>query len=163
MHGERSPENFGDAPNTSMAYAASSRATFDAFLSSTETNAPTLPEKAQVASSRGTSDRLGRSRRRLGSQRHDLLVALRVINSIEREMVDAEWEGWLEDENFKCKHVKTLMQQNQTTPLDQGSQQPSGIGSKERTQIMSWYGLYCGSCAQEKELLAAQQMGSIKR
>ncbi|KAL8656109.1 MAG: hypothetical protein Q9226_002784 [Calogaya cf. arnoldii] len=139
------------------------RATFDAFLSSTEVNAPTIAEKAQVASRKGTSDRLGRSRRRLGSQRHDLLVALRVINSIEREMVDAEWEGWLEDENLKCKHVKTLMQQNQSTSFDQGSQQPSGIGSQDRKQIMSWHGVYCGSCAQEKELLAAKQRGSVER
>ncbi|KAL8751199.1 MAG: hypothetical protein Q9199_006585 [Rusavskia elegans] len=145
------------------------RATFDAFLSSTEMNAATIPEKAQAASRKGSFDRLGRSRRRLGSQRHDLLVALRVINSIEREMVDAAWEGWLEDENMKCKHVKRLMQQNRTASFnsevsaDQGSQQLSGIRSQDRTQIMSWHGVYCGSCAQEKELLAAKQVESVKR
>lgn len=168
MRGERSPGEFPSC-YTSMAYTASSRATFDAFLSSTEMNAATIPEKAQVASRKGSFHRLGRSRRRLGSQRHDLLVALRVINSIEREMVDAAWEGWLEDENMKCKHVKSLMQQNRTASFnsevsaDQGSQQLSGIRSQDRTQIMSWHGVYCRSCAEEKESLAAKQVESVKR
>ncbi|CAO1599792.1 SNF1-interacting protein [Xanthoria calcicola] len=141
------------------------RATFDAFLSSTDMNAVTIAEQGPVAGRKGSFDRLGRWRRRLGSHRHDLLVALRVINSIERGMVDAEWEGWLEEENMKCKHMKTLMRQNRTAPSDsgdQGSQQPSGVGSPDRTQIMLWHGVYCGSCAQEKELLVAKQVESVK-
>lgn len=148
-----------------MTYTASSRATFDAFLSSTDMNAVTIAEQGPVASRKGSFDRVGRWRRRLGSHRHDLLVALRVINSIERGMVDAEWEGWLEEENMKCKHMKTLMRQNRTAPSDsgeQGGQQPSGMGSQDRTRIMSWHGVYCGSCAQEKELLVAKQVESAK-
>lgn len=89
---------------------------------------------------------------------------MRVINSIEQEMVDAEWEGWLEDENMKCKQVKTLMEQNRTaTSVEVGSSQlPSGIGSRERTQMLSWHRVYCGSCAQEKELMLTKQVGSVK-
>ncbi|KAL8899361.1 MAG: hypothetical protein Q9192_001614 [Flavoplaca navasiana] len=140
------------------------RATFDAFLSSTELDAPIIPEQARVADRKGSFDRLGRSRRRLGSRRHELLVAMRVINSIEQEMVDAEWEGWLEDENMKCKQVRTLIQQNRTaSSAEVGSQRQLGIGSLERTQMLSWHRDYCGSCAQEKELMSAKQVGSVKR
>ena len=147
-----------------MANTTNSRATFDALLSSTDMDAPTLQGKSQITSRKAPFDRLGRSRRRLGSQRHDLLVALRVINSIEREMVDAEWEVWLEDENMKCKQVKTIMQQNRTKSLaETGSQRPSEIGSQERAHILSWHRDYCGSCAQEKESMLAKQVGSVKR
>ena len=89
---------------------------------------------------------------------------MRVINSIEQEMVDAEWEGWLEDENMKCKQVTTLMQHNRTaSSAEVGSQRPSGMGSQERRQMLSWHRVYCGSCAQEKELMSAKQVGSMKR
>ncbi len=150
-------------------HTPSSRATFDTLLTNTETSALTVPAQPLVSSSPGSFDRLRRSRRRLGSQRHDLLVALRVVNSIEREMVDAEWEGWLEDENTKCERMKMMMQGNRTTSFngsvspEKDGQQPSGIGRRDRTQIVSWHGVYCGSCAQEKGLLIAKQMGSVDR
>ncbi|KAL8673367.1 MAG: hypothetical protein Q9168_002214 [Polycauliona sp. 1 TL-2023] len=145
------------------------RATFNAFLGSTELDPPTNPEKAQDAGNKGSFDRLGRSRRRLGSQRHDLLVAMRVINSIERELVDAEWEGWVMDENAKCQQVKNLMGRNRTASFDRdvsaqtGNHPPVGMDSLDRTQVMSWHGVYCGSCAQEKEMMVAKQMGSVEQ
>ncbi|KAL8863651.1 MAG: hypothetical protein Q9178_000334 [Gyalolechia marmorata] len=153
----------------SGAHGSACRATFDTLLTNTETSALMVPAQPLVASSPGSFDRLRRSRRRLGSQRHDLLVALRVVNSIEREMVDAEWEGWLEDENVKCERMKMVMQENRTTSfngnvsLEKDGQQPSGIGRRDRTQIVSWHGVYCGSCAQEKKLLVAKQMESVDR
>ncbi|KAI9873977.1 MAG: SNF1-interacting protein, partial [Pleopsidium flavum] len=50
-----------------------------------------------------TARRLRRTRQHLGSYRHDLLVAMRVVNSVEQEMLRAEWENWLLDETNRCK------------------------------------------------------------
>lgn len=153
---------------THLADLASSHATFGAFLSSTETSPPAVSGNRHTTS-QGPFDRLRRSRQRLGSKRHDLLVALRIINGIEREMVDAEWESWLEDENIKCKQISILLQENGTESFGGevsyklGGQKLSGTSHPNRTQIGSWHAAYCGSCAQEKEFLVAKQMGSIER
>ncbi|KAL8768791.1 MAG: hypothetical protein Q9209_005080 [Squamulea sp. 1 TL-2023] len=142
-----------DVCYTYLANQASSRATFDAFLSSTETSPAGVSAKPHFTSY-GPFDRLRRSRQRLGSKRHDLLVALRIVNGIEREMVDAEWESWLEDESLKCKQISMLLQ---------GGQQLSGSSHPNRTQIASWHAAYCGSCAQEKKFLVAKQMEAEER
>ncbi|EAQ91219.1 hypothetical protein CHGG_03154 [Chaetomium globosum CBS 148.51] len=47
------------------------------------------------ATSRATARRVRRVRQRMGAYRHDLLVAMRVVNKVEREMLHAEWESWL--------------------------------------------------------------------
>lgn len=39
---------------------------------------------------KSTAKRLRRTRQHLGSYRHDLLVAMRVVNNVEREMMRAE-------------------------------------------------------------------------
>lgn len=40
---------------------------------------------------RSTARRLRRTRQNLGSYRHELLVAMRVVNNVEREMIRAEY------------------------------------------------------------------------
>lgn len=54
-----------------------------------------------------------RTRQRLGIYRHELLVALRVINSVEKELIGAEWERWLRLENNKCRAIKRLLDENE--------------------------------------------------
>ncbi|KAA8894795.1 hypothetical protein FN846DRAFT_972690 [Sphaerosporella brunnea] len=53
--------------------------------------------------------RLGIGRQRLGMVRHDLVVALRVVNGIERDLVKAEWERWREDERRRCRLARRLL------------------------------------------------------
>ena len=55
--------------------------------------------------SRAAARRLRRTRQRLGGYRHDLLVAMRLVNSVERELLRSEWENWLLDENLRCDQV----------------------------------------------------------
>ncbi|KAL8820541.1 MAG: hypothetical protein Q9223_001252 [Gallowayella weberi] len=156
--------------HTYIAHTLSSRATFDTFLGSTEVDLATASGGAvrRNVAGPGSFGGLRRSRQRLGTRRHDLLVALRVINSIEREMVEAEWEEWLEEENARCKQMAMLILKNRTVPFtgDHGKevsdQQPSGNRDADRTRVLSWHENYCGSCAREKEVMNnVGQIGSV--
>lgn len=147
-----------------------SRAIFDTFLRSTEVDFPTGSGgavRSKVGGS-GSFGRLRRSRQRLGSQRHDLLVALRVVNSIEREMVEAQWEAWLNEENAMCKQTEVLMDRNHTGSHIGGDgqrvddQQRSEVGLPERSQVVAWHQDYCGSCAREKQVMDVEQAGSVE-
>ena len=94
---------------------------------------------------------LRKSRQHLGSQRHDLLVAMRVVNSIEREMVQAQWENWLVEENARCKRVGALIQQNTTELMAEKSnstQKTLGVDPARLERIRIWHRDYCDSCNQ---------------
>ena len=102
--------------------------------------------------------RLQRTRQILGSQRHDLLVAMRVVNRIEREIVGAEWEHWVIDESSRCKHVGALLRRNSTltpTPKDQKEQQLLELvkDPRELEKVHEQYDRYCSSCNLERASL----------
>src|SRR5271154_7385946 len=61
---------------------------------------------------RSTARRLRRTRQHLGSYRHDLIVAMRVVNNVEREILKAEWENWLLDENTRSKQVQMMIRES---------------------------------------------------
>lgn len=71
-----------------------------------------LAQSKHSRHARNASLKLMRTRQRLGMHRHELLVALRVINSVERELIGAEWERWLRLENNKCRAIKRLLDEN---------------------------------------------------
>jgi hypothetical protein len=112
---------------------------------------------------RSTAKRLRRTRQHLGSYRHDLIVAMRVVNNIEREMLRAEWENWLLDENTRCKQVQTMLRENRTnTPpsrrtkgadTKQGSDAPDWEKSGRLDELRTWQEEYCSSCSLEQSLL----------
>ena len=85
--------------------------TFQSIVNSTDLDAPYHDAGAGFASATGkaTARRLRRTRQRLGTYRHDLLVAMRVVNGIEREMIQSEWENWLADENLRCEQVSNML------------------------------------------------------
>ena len=114
---------------------------------------------------RSTARRLRRTRQHLGSYRHDLMVAMRVVNNVEREMLKAEWENWLLDENTRCKQAQKMLRENQGN--NRGNISPSKkikggdsqrvLEAKERERMEKMAGLkkwqeeYCGSCRLEQE------------
>ncbi|CAG8973278.1 hypothetical protein HYALB_00000040 [Hymenoscyphus albidus] len=114
-------------------------------------------------STQATARRLHRTRQHLGSYRHDLVVAMRVVNSIEREMMNAEWENWLLDENARCKQVQTILQENRARPTKgknlkrDSTQQVLSAKERERSEkledMREWHHEYCGSCKSEQELM----------
>lgn len=93
--------------------------------------------------------RLQKSREYLGMQRHDLLVAMRVVNSIEREVLQAEWENWLLEENVKCKHLEALLSQNTTKLSAENGQHPLDLDPGRLEDLRAWQQQYCENCHQE--------------
>jgi len=61
-----------------------------------------------------------------------------MVNSIERETLQAEWDNWLLDENIKCDQIGQLLKSGNHTPGD-------------APRIQEWYNDYCTSCRAEQE------------
>jgi hypothetical protein len=117
---------------------------------------------------RSTARRLHRTRQHLGSYRHDLVVAMRVVNSIEREMMQAEWENWLLDENTRCKQVRTILTEDRQAPLSSskskskpGNDQKSfNLDEAKRNKLANmriWHEEYCGSCKLEQDTMMRER------
>ena len=119
----------------------------------------------------------------MGAYRHDLLVAMRVVNKVEREMVQAEWESWLEGEARRCEQARELLltarggrrQQQQggqivgVVPSEEEHRQweESGggdgdeagrEGQQRRAALREWFADYCTSCAVEQRKVV-ERMG----
>ena len=57
----------------------------------------------------GLGGRIREGRERLGLHRHDLVVALRVVNTLEQELVRAEWARWVQAEARRCRTARKVM------------------------------------------------------
>jgi hypothetical protein len=112
------------------------RQNFNALLAQTDPASPPLTSRPTQDSDSKTLSRLQRTRHNFGTYRHDLLVALRVIERVEKETITAEWESWVSNEVGRCKATKRL--------IDEGAE--SGV--KE------WWRNYCGSCEGENKVVA---------
>jgi len=121
-------------------------------------------------------------RQRLGGYRHDLLVALRVVNGVEREMVRAEWEAWLRGEAWRCERAKGLLFSSEpdlpATPVDgealglglglntesEGKDEEKGEEKKKRERmeaLKKWYVEYCGSCLEEQRKIGERSQSLL--
>lgn len=114
------------------------------------------------AATRSMAKRLRRERQKLGSDRHNLLVSMRMINTIEREVIRAEWENWLLDENSRCRQAGNMLREDRTTGntgrKNRGSQQVLNDPSQERMDtLISWNDEYCGSCKMELDTLRKER------
>ncbi len=91
------------------------------------------------------------------------MVAMRVVNNVEREMMRAEWENWLLDENSRCKQVQTMLRENRTNASPNKKTKSTDsqkiMEAKERERksklehLKRWQEEYCGSCKMEQEML----------
>lgn len=108
---------------------------------------------------RASAVRLRRARQNFGAYRHDLTVAMRLINRVEREVLTAEWENWLADENVRCRQIGQILAsstqdtasiQDEHDGVLQAAEQ-EGIDSLDG--LKSWHAEYCTSCRHEEELL----------
>jgi hypothetical protein len=112
---------------------------------------PLLGGGASGSGSGSTAARIQRTRRDLGVYRHDLLVAMRMVNSVEREVVRSEWEAWVDAEGRRCRQVEALMQKkgkvNETQLLEMGL---AGGGNGDAGED-HWFDGYCKSCRKEHE------------
>ena len=101
---------------------------------------------APLYSKSRTARHLQRTRQRLGSYRHDLLVAMRVVNSIEQEVVQAEYESWLMGENSMCEQLRTAIRANRTE-----------LQGERLLEVTNWQGEYCESCGREEKRVFGKQ------
>jgi hypothetical protein len=124
--------------------ALSSHQTFTHLLhnpsSSPSANSPLTPPSTH------STRRLHRTRQNLGSHRHDLLVALRVVNRLEREVVEAEYENWLLDETHKCDRVGALIEDS--------------AKGKEKA-VEAWVSTYCGDCRSSLKAVKESRKGLL--
>ena len=103
-----------------------------------------------------TAHRLQRTRHRLGTYRHDLLVATRVLNAIEHEAVQAEWEKWLLQEHTKCKQLEGILNRNATELAHSHSIETLSTLNPTLNrveEIRDWHKGYCQSCRNEQQHL----------
>ncbi|KAL1961352.1 hypothetical protein VTO42DRAFT_80 [Malbranchea cinnamomea] len=97
--------------------------------------------------------RFQRTRQRLATYRHDLLVALRLVNRVEKEVIQAEWERWVLQESRRCQMLGNLLNaSDQDSEDDITSEIKSQFAG--RTDVEQWYQDYCMSCQKEKERIA---------
>lgn len=99
--------------------------------------------------------RLQQTRERLAMYRHDLVVGLRVLNSIEREVLQNEWERWLQQELRRCHQIEALLVKSDdgdevAVQMDRAGQSAFAELSDD---VKEWYERYCTSCSQEQELV----------
>lgn len=162
-----------------MANVISSYNAFQHIANETDMDAPfeTAGTTLSSSSGRAAARRMRRTRQRLGSYRHDLLVAMRVVNSIEREMVQSEWENWLTDETMRCDQLKMVLDsgsniggssgdvglaaakagdEKQKIMKDGHSGGDGGEEDERKTKLKAWYDGYCGSCRTERRALIEQ-------
>ncbi|EMD00482.1 hypothetical protein BAUCODRAFT_28837 [Baudoinia panamericana UAMH 10762] len=89
-----------------------------------------------------TGARLQRTRDSLAKYRYDLLVALKMVNRIERDAVSAEWEDWVRGEELKCSRVERMLQRKKGRKDQKGDD--SGAG-----ELGDDFASYCSSCRNE--------------
>ena len=98
--------------------------------------------------SRAAARQLRRTRQRLASYRHDLVVAMRVVNNVEKEVVRSEWENFLANENMRCEEMRAVLDR------EDGEDQP---GRERKEQAKGWIEGYCGSCEGDMAGLNAEK------
>ncbi|KAK8933174.1 putative PH domain-containing protein [Metarhizium anisopliae] len=138
--------------------------TYKSLLDTTEIDIPWDEAGATLSSpsSRATARRLRRTRQRLGSYRHDLVVAMRVVNSIEREMLQSEWENWLINEKSLCDDLDLVLVEDGKDELAKGSSQNQKMmgsltGSRKKA-LQQWRDDYCGSCRRDFESVIKERI-----
>jgi hypothetical protein len=102
----------------------------------------------------GAGARLHRSRDAMARYRHDLLVALRVVNRIERDVVLAEWEDWVRAEERKCARVEGMLSVKQEKKRRKGADASGSVVDDLGPEFRA----YCESCRAEVEGLGTGAM-----
>jgi hypothetical protein len=100
---------------------------------------------------------------------------MRVVNSVEREMMQSEWENWLLDESNRCDQVQTVLKAWNGTSTEggdgAGAEQAAKLSvggenmqkvlmekdAKKRDALKGWYEEYCGSCKRDKIALIEER------
>ncbi|KAI5369407.1 Putative pleckstrin domain, PH-like domain superfamily, AH/BAR domain superfamily, VASt [Septoria linicola] len=98
---------------------------------------------------------LYRSRASLAKYRHDLLVGLRVVNRIEKDIVVAEYEQWVRAEEQKCRRVESMLRRLSTEKAEttKSSSKKSLSEAELDAELGEDFAEYCNSCRLEVSAL----------
>lgn len=87
--------------------------------------APVARQKAAALRSR---------RQQLNVMRHELLVSLRSVNIVEKEIIEGQWMIWLGEELYRCDRAAQLLNE---IPIDE---------LEKRIEALAKLKDYCGDC-----------------
>ncbi|KAI6785749.1 uncharacterized protein J7T54_006088 [Emericellopsis cladophorae] len=162
--------DLGEASESSHTHAFPQNSTcfgsFQDIVAATDMDAPWQDAGSVFASpaSRSTANRLRRSRQRLGTYRHDLVVAMRVVNSIEKEMLQSEWENWLANEVSLCEDLTVVLSKDEEKAgkaRDESMQKVlAAMPSTRREALIEWRDKHCGSCQLDYNEVMADRMAA---
>ncbi|KAJ5616012.1 hypothetical protein N7537_001126 [Penicillium hordei] len=122
------------------------------------------PSGPRDALTKSAIKRFQQTRERLGMYRHNLLVALRVVNSIEKEVVQTEWERWLREEVRRCRQVEVLLGGEATRgddPQTGRTAKAERIFAEHADDVKQWYEEYCSSCRIEQQQVIFNDRGDL--
>ncbi|KAL4922700.1 hypothetical protein BDW62DRAFT_1529 [Aspergillus aurantiobrunneus] len=103
---------------------------------------------------RSATRRIQQTRERLGVYRYNLLVALRVVNSIEKEVLQSEWERWLQQELQRCHQIEDLLARD--VDNKSGTEEEQTVLAGLNGDVRQWYESYCSSCQREQEQFVSE-------
>jgi hypothetical protein len=87
-----------------------------------------------LAPTRRKASELRSRRQQLNVLRHELLVSLWSVNTVEKGLVEGEWMTWLGDELYRCDRAAQLLAQ------------ASDEGLETRKEDVAKLRDYCGDC-----------------
>ncbi|KAK2739871.1 SNF1-interacting protein [Myotisia sp. PD_48] len=121
-----------------------------------DTSSPISSTSYRDLQSQNAAYRLRSTRERLGTYRHDLLVALKIVNRIEKELIQSEWKRWVQRETRRCRMVNHII--NDSKKSNDNNIQGGVSGIKERISerkgdVDKWYQDYCSSCQNAKDIM----------
>ncbi|KAI7185913.1 hypothetical protein D0869_08513 [Hortaea werneckii] len=122
------------ASTPSTAEAKSCRTTFSDMVAA---------EDMSLAKPQKHAARLHSTRDAIARYRHDLLVALRVVNRVESDVLKAEWEDWVRSEERKCAKVEKMLQRGES------GKKSSQSKLEVDAQLGEEFAEYCRSCRAE--------------
>lgn len=150
------------SPNMSFPHNSTCFQNFEILLNATNMDALWEDSGSSFSSptTKKTAQRLRRTRQRMGTYRYDLMVAMRIVNSIEREMLQSEWENWLVSENALCEDLRFILQSGNTGDGNKGSEahkKMSKMSEEEKRAVEEFQGNYCSSCRVDFEGIMAER------
>lgn len=100
-----------------------------------------------------------------------------MVNTVEREAVQAEWENWLLDENERCDQAGAMLRtMKESAPTSSASSDKKSkkakkqddkqkklghqeMGEEDTRALKDWYKEYCGSCRADRETVFGRRDG----
>ncbi|CEJ89258.1 hypothetical protein VHEMI05111 [[Torrubiella] hemipterigena] len=140
---------------------------FKDIFAATDMDAPWEDAGAALTlpTSRATAQRLRHTRQRLGAYRHDLVVAMRIVNSMDREMMQSEWKNWVMNENAHCDNLKAAL--SSSAPVKrrgvewEAQKILNAMPADRKKAVEDWHNEYCQSCSEDFSEVVLGNKGSV--